>query len=465
MIKRIGFLSTYNPERECGVGKYTANLVTGLSKLGHWAKVVAICGEEASELYEDPAIFTVGQDEPIEAWEREVSHMLDMDLDFFVFQHEYGIGDKDHFVAAAKKIKDKGIPLIIYLHTVLGDPNDYQRETIQELAKYADSFVVHTRRAVDLLRDPSKYDIKIPIENISHGVRLLNPNIYDRLRIKRKYGAIYDDSDPENPIPYFLLVSLGFRGPNKGHVFDVQALARLYEESCTEEQRNKIKLLILGECHPNLKGHDRKAYEDELQKTIREDCKLRTPDEYYKTLYGIEWDKYDVIIVDKFLTEAELREGYTIANVLPMLYYAEQSGSGIFADAFGSRRIVIATKVLESAVELLNIKHPLKPGVRGIGDHLARGFLVDPGKASVEQAAEVIDYLAIDEHGQNERLNIEERAHRGGFDNEWDESSKRLMRHVEFLYERPKIITGRGPKFTREKPSIFEEKHKAHLGN
>lgn len=455
MSERIGFLSTY-PPRVCGIGKYTGGLGTGLFKLGHEVRVGAICRDEPSELYENPVVVTMGQDEPIEAWEREISHMLDMGLDIFGIQHEYGIGHKDHFVAAAKRVKTKVPFLLTYLHTVPSEPDDYEKETLQELSKYSDSFVVHTRHAVELLKSPV-YGIKTQVKRINHGVRMLNPGIYDRLNIKKKYRAM-DYSDSSNPKPLFLIVSLGLRGPNKGHNYGARALARFYD-ACTEEQRNRIKWLIAGPGHPELikieGGKKYKEYESGLKRTIG-DCGLRTPDEYYKSLHGIDWENNDVIVVDKLLTEEELREGYTMGNIIIMLYPGEQSGSGIFADALGSRRIALATKCLDSAVEQLNIKDAKKPGVRGIGDPLARGFLVDPGEASVEQAAEVIDYLTLDKQGQLERSLYEERAHEGGFDDRWDMSAWRMMHHVEFLREKTKIVNGRAQKFTRKKPSPFE---------
>ena len=58
-----------------------------------------------------------------------------------VLQHEYGLdpsddgrdGCGDNYVKIAKECTENGMTTIVYLHTVIENPNDHQKKTIQDL--------------------------------------------------------------------------------------------------------------------------------------------------------------------------------------------------------------------------------------------------------------------------------------------------------------------------------------------
>jgi hypothetical protein len=51
---------------------------------------------------------------------------------------------------------------------------------------------------------------------------------------------------------------------------------------------------------------------------------------------------------------------------------------------------------------------------------------------------------------------MERQAHQRGYQMRWDNSAWALLQYVEFVREQNQIVTGRGIKFTREKPSVYQ---------
>jgi hypothetical protein len=88
----------------------------------------------------------------------------------------------------------------------------------------------------------------------------------------------------------------------------------------------------------------------------------------------------------------------------------------------------------------------------------ARGILVDPAEASVDQIAAAFDYLAFN---KSKRLKMEKQAHQRGYQMRWANSAWAFVQHVEFIMEEKEIVTGRGIELTRKKKSIYERKPKA----
>jgi hypothetical protein len=114
--------------------------------------------------------------------------------------------------------------------------------------------------------------------------------------------------------------------------------------------------------------------------------------------------------------------------------------------------VAVATK-FRYAVELIHSNKRCPEGLV-IGRH-ARGILVDPGEASVEQIARALDYLVFN---QKKRLLMEKQAHQRGYQMRWYNSAWALLQYIDFVRDEKDIVTGRGVKFTREKPSVFQKK-------
>jgi glycosyltransferase involved in cell wall biosynthesis len=344
----------------------------------------------------------------------------------------------------ARAFQQGGLTTLVYLHTVLDNPDEHHKKTLQDLAKYSDGLIVTTESATHILESRTYGIGHAKLRHLDHGIRMQNPSQYDRLTLKERYGLR----------ERLLVTTLGLLSPGKGVQYSIRAYGKFLVESCTESQRRKIVYLIAGQCHPGFVkvggGEDYRQYQATLSQALEASgvrwCKK-------KDLGGADFAEYDVVFLDTFLEDSMLLKLYGATNVMILPYLGmEQISSGILADTLGSGRVAIATK-FRYAVELIHSNRACSPGVV-IGRH-ARGILVDPGEPSVEQIAEALDYLIFK---KRKRLRMEKQAHQRGYQMRWNNTAWSLLQHVEFLREEKEIVTGRGIEFTREKPSPLQKK-------
>ena len=456
MPYNIRMVSTY-PPRRCGIGTFSRDLATALehftAEIGN-IRIAAI--DNGSGRYDIPVDLTIDQYNPV-SWRDTTTHIIarakeSSNPTVVLLQHEYGLDPDDNgndgqgtnFIKMTKAFTGNGLITLVYLHTVLDNPDEHQRKVLLELAESSDSLIVTTESAIHILESSSYGIAHGKLKHIDHGIRMQHRSQFDRLEIKHKYGL-------ENR---FLITTLGLLSPDKGIQFSLRAYGRFLTESCTEEQRARVVYLIAGQCHPEFVkaegGEPYRQYQAMLTEALEESklnwCKV-------KDLQGVDFDKNDVVFLDTFLDETTLVELYGATNCMVLPYLnMQQISSGILADTLGSGRVAVATK-FRYAVELIHSNKRCPEGLV-IGRH-ARGILVDPGEASVEQMARALDYLVFN---QKKRLLMEKQAHQRGYQMRWYNSAWALLQYIDFIREEKDIITGRGVKFTREKPSVFQKK-------
>ncbi|MGD2095394.1 MAG: hypothetical protein PVH77_10340, partial [Phycisphaerales bacterium] len=449
-------VSTY-PPRRCGIGTFSRDLATALehftAEVGH-IRVAAIDNGNGS--YRIPVDLTIDQYTP-QSWADTITHIINRSAEsdnptIVILQHEYGLDpDKDgndgqgtNFVEMAKIFQKHVLTTLVYLHTVLDEPDEHQKKTLRDFAKYSDGLIVTTESAIHILESDTYGIDHAKLKHIDHGIRMSHPSQFDRLQIKQSFGL-------DN---HFLITTLGLLSPDKGIEYSIRAFGRFLAESCTEAQRKKIVYLIAGQCHPDfVKSEDGipyKEYQASLNKAL-EDSGLnwcRTKD-----LSTIDIDKYDIVFLDTFLDENTLLKLYGATNVMVLPYLnMQQISSGILADTLGSGRVAITTK-FRYAAELIHSNKKCPEGI--IIGRYARGILVDPDEPSVEQIAKGLDYLVFNQH---RRLIMEKQAHQRGYQMSWNNSAWGLLQYIDFVREQKEIVTGRGARFNREKPSTLEIK-------
>jgi len=461
MPYNIRIVSTY-PPRKCGIGTFSRDLANALEhftgEVGH-IRITAI--DNKGLPYDIPVDLVIDQCNP-ESWGHAVKDILaraneSTNPTVVVLQHEYGLdpdskgndGQGTNFVDMARVFTEKGLTTLVYLHTVLDEPNDHQKKVLQDLAKFSDGLIVTTESAIRILEsnvyeiDPSK------LKHIDHGIRMQHPSQYDRLAIKQEYGL-------ENR---FLVTTLGLLSPDKGIQCSIQAYGRFLEESCSNSQRERLVYLIAGQCHPDFVrvygGKENQEFQATLTKVLKE-SKLRWWK--VKELNNVDFGQYDLVFLDTFLDESTLLKLYGATNVMVLPYLnMQQISSGILADTLGAGRVAIATK-FRYAVELIHSNKRCPAGLV-FGRH-ARGILVDAGEPSIEQIAGALDYLVFN---KNKRLRMEKQAHQRGYQMRWQNTAWALLQHIDFIREEKEIITGRGITFKRERPSIFQKKRQLAL--
>ena len=454
MPYNIRIVSTY-PPRKCGIGTFSRDLATALAlftgEVGH-IRVAAI--DNGVGRYDIPVDLTIDQYNP-KSWHDATVHICtrageSVNPTVVLLQHEYGLDPDEHgrncrgrnFVRMAKAFHEKGLVTLVYLHTVLDDPDAHQLRTIQDLAAQSDGLIVTTESAIHIL-ESHPYDIEHgKLKHIDHGIRMQHPSQYDRLAIKKEFGLE----------ERFLITTLGLLSPGKGIEYGIRGLGRFLAESCTVEQRKKVVYLIGGRCHPEFVKAEGGAPYREFKLSVGkalEESRLKAGT--VKDLEGVDFDEYDVVFLDAFLDEGTLLKLYAATNVMMLPYLnMQQISSGILADTLGAGRVAIATK-FRYANELIHSNRRCEPGI--VIGRFARSILVDPGEASVDQIAQAMDYLVFN---PNRRLMMERQAHQRGFQMRWDNSAWALLQYVDFVEELREIVKGRGVQFEREKPSPLD---------
>ncbi len=454
MPYNIRIVSTY-PPRKCGIATFSRDLANALEHFtGEVSQIRVAAIDDNNGPYDIPVDIVIDQYSP-ESWDFAIKNITakakeSANPTIIILQHEYGLdpdrnrasGRGTNFVDMAKALSEASITTLVYLHTVLDEPNDHQKKTLQELANYSDGLILTTESAIGIL-ESSSYKIEhSKLKHIDHGVRMQQPSEYDRLAAKEKYGLK----------DFFLVTTLGLLSPEKGIQYSIRAYARFLEESCTDSQRERIVYLIAGQCHPDFVradgGRKYREYQVTLAEVLKESklkwCKV-------KKIEDLDYKQHDVVFLDTFLDESTFLELYGATNVMVLPYLNMfQMSSGILADTLGSSRVAVATK-FHCALELIHSNKPCPSGL--VIGRYARSILVDAGEASVEQIAEAIDFLVFN---QNKRLWMEKEAHQRGFQMQWNNSAWALLRHVKFIREEKELITGRAEKFTREKTSIYQ---------
>lgn len=452
----IRFVSTY-PPRRCGIGTFCRDLSNALAnfsaEIGH-IRIAAI--DKNRDSYNIPVDIVIDQYDP-KSWKAAIDEILirareGSNPTAVILQHEFGLDPDDNgnealgdnFVRMTKAFTDEGLTVLVYLHTVLENPNDHQRRTVRKLAKHSDGLIVTTESAIDILESDNYNISHFKLKHIDHGIRMHNPTQYDRFKIKSEMG-LQD---------FFLATTLGLLSPGKGIQYSVQGYGKFIRESCTKAQRQQMVYLIAGQCHPEFiraeGGVHYRAYMDTLCGALE-----RSGLRWCKAVdcRDADWQKNDIVFLDTFLEESTLLNFYGATNVMLLPYMnMEQISSGILADTIGSGRVAIATK-FRYALELIYSNKNCPPGL--VIGRFARGILVDDGEDSIDQIAQALDYVVFE---KDKRLTMEKQAHQRGYQMRWSNSAWALVQFIDFVSQDKGITSGRGIKFLREKPSILQRK-------
>jgi glycosyltransferase involved in cell wall biosynthesis len=359
-IHRIAMLGNHLP-RHCGIATFTTDLCDAVANARPQVDCFVLAVNDVGRRHAYPSRVQFELSEPdLVSYRRAADFLNVKGVDVLSVQHEYGIfGGKagSHVLTLLRELR---MPIVTTLHTILENPNERQRQVMDELVQLSSRLVVMTAEGAALLHEVHHVP-KSKIDLIPHGI----PSLPEGDR-KEQLGVAGKS----------VLLTFGLLSPDKGIEHVIDALPAILEK------HPDTVYIVLGTTHPHVKERAGEIYRLGLAARAAR--------------LGVD---ANVMFHDRFVSILELTEFLSAADIYITPYLnMEQSTSGTLAYAVGSGRAVISTPY-RHARELL---------VDG------RGILVPRADAGAI-AREVNDLLGDDE----KRRAISERAAEYGVDKLW----------------------------------------------
>lgn len=381
VIRKVAVLGSHLP-RQCGIGTFTSDLTDALQlQIDNLdCYVVAMNDVGRRYAYRDRVRFEVAEGD-ITAYRRAADFLNVNAVDLLCLQHEYGIfGGKggSHILALLRELR---MPVTTTLHTILAEPNAFQRAVMDELVQLSDRVVVMSHHGAALLREVHQVP-EHKIDMIPHGI--------DGIPFEGgKKGLLGVEGQS-------VILTFGLLSPDKGIEYVIDALPEILA------QHPNTVYVVLGATHPHIKERHGETY-----RLMLENRAMRL---------GVA---SQVLFHNRFVTRAELREFLSAADIYVTPYLKpEQITSGTLAYALGSGKAVISTPYWY-AEELL-------------AD--GRGILV-PWRDPKAIARSVIGLLSNDDA----RMELRKRAAAYGREMAWPEVAKRYAQCFENAIEAHRV--------------------------
>lgn len=301
---KIGVVSTWNTK--CGIAEYTKYLVSNLRN----PEEIKIF---ANKVNSKELIATDG-DNVIRCWEPYFDDLstlcnkiLENDLEIIHVQFNFGFFELNALADLVKKLKEKGIKLIITFHSI----NDTEfmnkpikLDSIKEELKLVDKIWVHTSNDVKILSEKGIVDnvIKIPHGNV----------VFDNNKKEEIKAGIFKNSK--------IISTFGFLLPHKGVLETIRALPSIVKEY------PDLLFLVVSSIFP-----------DEVSSKYYESCMKEV------TKLGL---RDHVIFFTDFLEKQEIIYLLQVSDIVIMPYKdTKEAASGAIRFALASHRPVIVTDI------------------------------------------------------------------------------------------------------------------------
>ncbi len=317
----ILYLSTY-PPRECGIATFTNDLATSFDLRFNpttKSKVLALNESETVRYnYPKRVIGAIAADRLERYVELANKINLNKDIKLVNIQHEFGIfgGEWGDYLIPFLQVIEK--PIIVTLHSVLPQPSDYLKRTVQLIGEYSKGIVVMNDRSRTILE--AEYAIpKSKIFCIPHGIP--HATFESSKDAKQELGL-------EGKI---VLSTFGLISKDKGIEYAIQALPAVVKAY------PNVIYLILGITHPQVRAYEGEAYRNFLMNEVSR-LHLNEHVQFYNKYLSLE----------EIISYLKATDIYISIPVNPM-----QSVSGTLSYALGCGRAVISTPT-EYAKYLIN---------------------------------------------------------------------------------------------------------------
>jgi glycosyltransferase involved in cell wall biosynthesis len=227
-------------------------------------------------------------------------------VDLLSVQHEYGIFGGKAGAHLLELLRALRMPIVTTLHTILPDPNPFQRAVLEELARLSERLIVMSESGAELLTRvrgirPDQIDL------IPHGIPEIPVDAGSKGRLGFEGKTV--------------ILTFGLLSPDKGIEYVVDALPEILAA------HPDTIYVVLGATHPHIVEREGEAYRLMLEARGRH--------------LGVGGS---MIFHNRFVSQAELTQFLSAADIYITPYLnAEQITSGTLAYAVGAGKAVIST--------------------------------------------------------------------------------------------------------------------------
>lgn len=301
------------PPRQCGIATYSQDLIKAMNDHYVDSFSIKICALETNKeqhTYTDPSVkYILNTSEPQSYADLAKAINEDGNIKIVLIQHEFGlvhetVQEFNNFLDTVQK------PISVVFHTVLPNPDEVFKANVQHILNSADSLIVMTNNAADILvRDYIVDREKISV--IAHGTHLVSHG-HDA-ELKKKHGF-----EGRRILSTFGLLSSG-----KSIETTLDALPAIVDKS------PDVLFLIIGKTHPTVVINEGEVYREFLTKKI-EDLGLQNNVQFI--------NKY--VALDELLEYLQLTDIYVFSSKDP-----NQAVSGTFSYALSCGCPIVSTPI------------------------------------------------------------------------------------------------------------------------
>src|ERR1044071_8357078 len=275
-IRTIAMLGNHLP-RQCGIATFTTDLSAAIAGSRSQPECFVLAVNDVGRQYVYPPRVQFEIAEPdLVSYRRATDFLNVKNVDVLSVQHEYGIfGGKagSHVLALLRGLR---MPIVTTLHTILEEPNDRQRQVMDELVALSSRLVVMTEEGCTILRDVHHVP-RDKIDLIPHGI----PNVPEG-----------DHREQLGVTGKSVILTFGLLSPDKGIEYVIDALPAILE------QHPAAIYIVLGATHPHVR--------EKAGETYRLGLATRA------ARLGVA---ASVIFHDRFVSTAELAEFLSVADI------------------------------------------------------------------------------------------------------------------------------------------------------
>ena len=279
---KIAVIGNY-PPRKCGIATFTENFIQSILSVQDSfpekdIQVEVFAMNDNEESYDYPSIVKMGiRQHETQDYDTAIEYINNSGFDYCHIQHEYGIFGGVSGIYVMQFLSRIQIPIAVTLHTVLKEPNFYQRQILYAMGKVANRIFVMSKLATRFLKTIYKID-EDKISIIEHGTPIFPES--DKSIAQKKIG--WDDR--------MNILTFGLLGRSKGVEVAIRALPNVIKKN------PKVKYIILGKTHPHVVTHEGESYRRSLELLAR-DLKVEKHVEFLDQ-YASEEDLSNYLALD-----------------------------------------------------------------------------------------------------------------------------------------------------------------------